>query len=131
MKNVKKFISIIMVIILVLTMCGCRQADRVSYNVSKEADAFNVVRKLTVLNGRTDTILLEMVGRFALKNNSVNELVIICEVAEGEYKKNYVYLNDYTLYIVEDISGAEVSPYQYEVNILPQMIETYTFTFND
>lgn len=128
MKNTKKIFIVVMVLIMALTLCSCRQADRVSYNVSKEADSFNVVRKLTVMNGRTDTILLEMIGRFALKNNSTNELVIICEVAQGEYKKNYVYLNDYTLYVVEDISGSEVSPYQYEVNFLPQMLDLYDIT---
>lgn len=131
MEKIKKILIVVMVAVMVLSMCSCRQADRVSWNVSKEADNFNVVRRLTVMNARTDTILLEMTGRFALSNNGVNELVIISEVAEGEYKKNYVYLNEYTIYVVEDISGAEVSQYHYEVNFLPQMIDLYDYTFSD
>ena len=95
-------------------MTGCTEADQVSTNISKEADNFNVTRKLTVLNARTDTILLE------LKNNSDNELEVIIETAAGKYQKDYVYLNNYTMYVVEDISGAEVDKYHYEINFLPE-----------
>jgi len=101
-------------------MTGCTEADQVSTNISKEADNFNVTRKLTVLNARTDTILLELTGTFALKNNSDNELEVIIETAEGKYQKDYVFLNDYTMYVVEDISGAEVDNYHYEINFLPE-----------
>lgn len=71
------------------------------YNISKEADNFNIIRKLTVINARTDTVLLEMIGTFSLSNNSTNELEIICEVDDGIYQKHFVYLNEYTLYVVE------------------------------
>lgn len=37
------------------------------------------------------------------------------ETGENTYKKNYVYLNEYTLYVVEDINGTEVDPYHYKV----------------
>ena len=112
-------------------MTGCTEADQVSTNISKEADNFNVTRKLTVLNARTDTILLELTGTFALKNNSDNELEVIIETAEGKYQKDYVFLNDYTMYVVEDISGAEVDKYHYEINFLPEMIQPIKFTQND
>ena len=102
-------------------MTGCTEADQVSTNISKEADNFNVTRKLTVLNARTDTILLELTGTFALKNNSDNELEVIIETAEGKYQKDYVFLNNYTMYVVEDISGAEVDKYHYEINFLPEI----------
>lgn len=68
----------------------------------------------------TDTILLELTGTFALKNNSSSELEVIIETAEGKYQKDYVYLNDYTMYVVEDISGSDVDKYHYEINFLPQ-----------
>ena len=101
-------------------MTGCTEADQVSTNISKEADNFNVTRKLTVLNARTDTILLELTGTFALKNNSDNELEVIIETAEGKYQKDYVFLNNYIMYVVENISGAVVDKYHYEINFLPE-----------
>lgn len=103
-----------------LTATGCSEANKVSANISQEADNFNVTRKLTVLNARTDTILLELTGTFALKNNEENELEVILETEEGKYQKDYVYLNDYTMYVVEDISGSDVDKYHYEINFLPQ-----------
>lgn len=117
-KKIGMLVTMALLICLMLT--GCTEADQVSSNISKEADNFNVTRKLTVLNARTDTILLELTGTFALKNNSNNELEIIIETAEGKYQKDYVYLNDYTMYVVEDISGASVDKYHYEINFLPE-----------
>ena len=45
-----KRIIVILLMAGILMLSGCRQADRVSWNVSKEADSFNVVRRLTVIN---------------------------------------------------------------------------------
>ena len=112
---------LITVTLLCMALTGCStEASQVAYNISKEADNFNVTRKLTVINARTDTVLLEMIGTFSLKNNTASEMEIICEVSEGVYQKHFVYLNEYTLYVVEDISGAEVDKYHYEINFLPE-----------
>ena len=127
MKKVTAVIA--MMLLICLTATGCTEASQVSYNISKEANNFNVTRKLTVLNARTDTILLELTGTFALKNNSSNELEVIIETAEGKYQKDYVYLNDYTMYVVEDISGSDVDKYHYEINFLPQW--GFKVTHND
>lgn len=118
----RAFLVLIIVAIILTALVGCRQSSRVAYNVSKEADNFNITRKLTVLNVRSDTVLMEMTGTFAIANNSANELEIICKVGEEEYKKHFVYLNDWTVYTVEDISGADVDPYKYEIDFYPQMI---------
>ena len=130
-KKVAKRIAILMalVVLVCFTATGCTEADQVSANISKEADNFNETRKLTVLNARTDTILLELTGTFALKNNSSNELEVIIETAEGKYQKDYVYLNDYTMYVVEDVSGSDVDKYYYEINFLPQF--GFKVTHND
>lgn len=116
----KKLKGIMSVALMCSMLAGCTEADQVSRNVSVEANNFNVTRKLTVINARTDNVLLEMVGTFSLKNNSENELEVICEVADGKYQKHFVYLNDYTMYVVEDISGADVDKYHYEINFLPE-----------
>jgi len=116
--------------LLVLTGC-MREADRVSYNVGKEADNFNVTRRVVVYNARTDKIVFELIGNFSLQNNYTNELEIVCEVGKNIYKKHFIYLNDWTLYVVEDVSGAYVDKYHYEVNYIPEMIVPVTFTSND
>ena len=118
-KRMKTIIAAILVC-LIFVLAACTEAEQVSHNVSKEADNFNVTRKLTVINARTDNVLLELVGTFSLRNNTANELEVICEVGEGKYQKHFVYLNDWTCYVVEDISGADVDKYHYEINFLPE-----------
>lgn len=109
-------------LLLVCMLVGCTEVGKVSYNIGIEADNFNVVRRLTVINARTDTVLLQLTGTFALENNENNELEVICELADGKYQKHFVYLNEYTLYVVEDISGSDVDKYSYEINFLPEMV---------
>lgn len=127
----KIWIMVALLLIVAVGLCGCRQADRVSYNIGVQADHFNVTRRLAVINARTNTPIFELVGNFSLKNNSTHELEVICEVGNGQYKKHFVYLNEWTIYVVEDVSGANVSPYHYEVNFLPQMFQTYTIIMED
>lgn len=109
-------------LLLACMLAGCTEVGKVSYNIGIEADNFNVVRRLTVINARTDTVLLQLTGTFALENNENNELEVICELADGKYQKHFVYLNEYTLYVVEDISGSDVDKYSYEINFLPEMV---------
>lgn len=113
---------IVLLLVMMFMLCGCREADRVSRNVSKEADNFNVTRRVTVFNIRTDTVLMQMTGKISIENNTHNELVVLVEVEKGLYQKHFIYLNEYTMYTVEDLSGAEVSPYAYELEFLPQTL---------
>lgn len=100
---------------LILVLSGCSEASKVNYNMSKQADYFNCERKITVYNARTDTIILEAEGYMSISNNDTRELVVTCKVGPAQYKKNYIYLNDYTLYVVEDISGTHTDPYHYKL----------------
>ena len=134
-KITKRMISLLLVLVvcigMVATFSGCSQADRVSTNISKEADRFNITRRLVVINARSDKPVFELIGNFSLSNNSTNELEVTCEVGNGLYKKHYVYLNEWTIYTVEDVSGAYVDNYHYEVNYLPEMIIPVTITTKD
>lgn len=132
MKINKKLMPVLAIVaVLGLGVVGCRESNRVSHNISKEADNFNVTRRLVVINARTDKPLFELVGNFALSNNDENELEVVCQTGKNEFKKHYIYLNEYTIYTVEDISGANVSEYKYEVNFLPETIQPITITTKD
>ena len=124
----KKIKSLLMVGLLTISagamLVGCEsEAERVSYNVSQEADNFNVIRRLTVLNTRTHKPMFELIGNFSIEvDHGDNQLEVVCETGRHEYKKHFIGLNDETVYIVEDIGGADVNKYRYEVNFLPEMI---------
>ena len=79
MKN-RIFILILTLEIIFLT--GCTTADTVNYNLTKEADEFNVYRRITVTNARTDTIMLQAEGYMSLGNNTSSELVVTIKTGE-------------------------------------------------
>ena len=76
------------------------------------------------MNARTDTIILEAEGYMSVSNNSASELIVTCKVGQNEYKKNYIYLNDYTLYVVEDITGTHTDPYHYQLYFHTEVLPT-------
>jgi hypothetical protein len=85
------------------------------------------VRRISVFNMRSDKPLFELIGQFSIQNSASNEIEVICQTGPHEYKKHFIYLNDWTMYVIEDVSGADVTPYRYEVNFLPEMIVPIEF----
>lgn len=113
----KKFIAVAVSLSLAASMLfvGCSEADKANYNISKQADYFESERKLTVYNARTDTIILETEGYMSISNNDNGELVCTVKTGKNTYKKNYAYLNENTMYVVEDITGTHTDPYHYKM----------------
>lgn len=112
---IKKTVSLFVVVLLVFSLFGCSEAAKVNHNISKQADYFASERRVTVYNARTDKIIFVIEGFISISNNESRELVVTAKVGANQYKKNYVYLNAYTLYVVEDISGTHTDPYHYKV----------------
>ena len=132
-KIIIKIGSILLALVLVCTLfVGCREADRANYNIKKQADNFNVTRRLSVINMRSDKPILEIIGNFSIETDvQDNQLEVTMEVSKGVYKVHYVYLNDWTMYTIEDITGANVSPYHYEINYIPETFQVFSVTSND
>ena len=119
----KKIIKALALVTL-LTTTGCTQADTVRHNITENADSFNVTRRITVFNTRTDKVLMQMTGVMSLKTDSdTKELNVL--VKDGEtYYKHLIYLNDDTTYVMEDVGGADVSRSAYEIHFLPEVLES-------
>ena len=118
-RKIKQLVSCLIAVFIIIapicTFASCSEADRVGYNISMQADYFESERRVTVYNARTDKIIMYIEGYINISNNAHNELVVTAKVGANTYKKNYVYLNDYTLYVVEDINGTHTDPYHYKV----------------
>lgn len=113
----KKIFALLLILVLVCScFTGCTEAENVNHNLSQAADNFEVVRRITVYNARTDMIIMEMEGLMSISNNGASELVVTCRTGAAEYKKNYVYLNEYVIYVVEDITGTVTDPYHYKIH---------------
>ena len=64
----KKILAAVMGLTLMSALSvGCqRQSERVSYNISKQADNFNTIRQITVINCIQGDVLFQMTGRMSL-----------------------------------------------------------------
>ena len=130
----KKIVAVMAVVMLEAAMLeGCTEASQVSYNVSQDADNFNVLRRFAVINTRTDKVEFELIGAFSLQveNSHDNQVEVVVELEDGTYKKHIIGMNENTMYVVEDLGGAEVNKYKYEVNYIPETIVPFTITEND
>lgn len=133
MKKFWKLLALALCLLMVVcTAVGCTQAQRVSENLSQDADNFNITRRLAVINCRSDKPVFELIGNFSIETDTVDkQLEVVVEYEKGLYKKHFIYLNEWITYTVEDVSGAYVDNYHYEFNYLPEMINPITIVQKD
>ena len=96
-------------------LAGCdTEANRVSYNLSQEADNFNDIRQITVINCLQGDVLFQMTGKMSITADAAdNQLEVIVEDEKGEYKKHFIGLSDNVTYVVEDVTAGDVEKYKY------------------
>lgn len=124
MKQKNKLVLFLTIILTLCMIAGCSQAERVSSNLSKEADNFNVVRQLTVINCIEGDVLFQMTGKMSITADVAdNQLEVIVENDDGKYAKHFIGLSDNVTYVVEDLvlGENEVSNFQYTLNYNPKM----------
>ncbi len=109
--------------LLCLSLTGCQtESQRVSYNLSQEADNFNVIRQLTVINCIEGDVLFQMTGKMSITADTTdNQLEVIVEDEDGYYQKHFVGLSDNVTYVVEQLNVKNVSRYKYTLNYNPKM----------
>lgn len=123
-RNLKKILAIGSGLIMIsAVMTGCeQQADRVSYNISKQADNFNTIRQITVINCIQGDVLFQMTGKMSLRVDSAEkQLEVTVEDENGSYKKHFIGLSDNVTYTVEDVTDNYVDNYHYTLNFNPDM----------
>lgn len=125
MFKTKRILSLFLVVLLTATFIftGCqREADKVSYNLSLEADNFNDVRQITVINCLQGDVLFQMTGKMSIEADTVdNQLEVVVEDENGEYKKHFIGLSDNVTYVIEDVTSDDVTKYRYTLNFNPEM----------
>jgi uncharacterized lipoprotein NlpE involved in copper resistance len=110
-----------------ISLTGCAtQADGVSYNLSQEAEKFQVLRRIVFFNGITDKYLLELQGYCAVDTGDNSALAgaleVTCMTGPNKYKKHYLGLSDNVSYFVEQLESKNVDAYHYQVNFHPEVI---------
>ena len=107
-------------------LTGCTSsADRVSENISKEAEQFKIVRSIVGVNGITDKVEFQVVGRCSVEGDglgNLNALTIICKEGPGQYKKHFVGMSDNMFFISTQIKAVNVSEYRTKFILKPENI---------
>lgn len=120
----KEILVVIMVLLAMLTGCVQTQVGQVEYNLTLEADNFNIVRRVTVINCIDGDVLFQMEGRMSIDADvNDNQLEIIIETDKGTYVKHIIGLSDNVTYVIEDLDmGAnDVDNHKYTINYNPKM----------
>ena len=130
MKTRPKIKKNLLVLVLVMTtfltvmLSGCNdtEASRASYNLSQEADNFNVMRQITIINCIQGDTIFQMTGRMAIKADTADhQLEVTVETAAGVYQKKIIGLSDNVTYLVDDLGSTAVDQYTYTLNYNPKM----------
>ena len=111
------------VLLCALFLSGCRESEKVSYNISLEADNFNTIRQITVINCIKGDVLFQMTGKMSIEaDREDNQLEILVEDEYGRYRKHFIGLSDNVTYVVEDVTDTnKISEYRYTLNFNPKM----------
>lgn len=115
-----RFLSLLLLVFMV--SCS-READVASYNLSREADSFNIQRRIVFYNGITGDYILTVEGLCSIGNNdNPGQLTVTCKTGDGAYKKHFLGLSDNVTYFAEQIESVGVSKYRYKVVFRPTTI---------
>ncbi len=122
----KRIFSVVAMLMIMVTLAGCSQAENVTVQLKNDADEFKVVRRVTVINLRTDAVLYEIEGRISYTVEEDGDFSIVAQTGEETFKRDSVGVgqagNGIT-YIVEQIEPLEEDPYHYEIRIYARFPE--------
>lgn len=118
----RKVLALLLSVSTMFAFSGCSEASKVSHNLSLEADNFNDVLQVTVINCLQGDVLFQMTGKMSITaDTSDNQLEVVVEDEKGEYKKHFIGLSDNVTYVVEDITAGDVSKNKYTLNFNLEM----------
>ena len=122
MRRSKLIAGVALLTAAVLSNSGCNEADRLSYNLSQQADNFNNYRQITVYNCIKGDVIFQMTGKMSIKADiEDNQLEVTVEDEEGHYAKHFIGVSDNVTYVVEDITYQDVSRHHYTLNFNPAL----------
>lgn len=99
------------------TLTGCNKADNIQHNIRQDSDNFETYRRVTVINLRSDKVLLTVEGYISIKDSSTNEIAVIINTAPNKYMMHYVYTGPEVVYLVEQMEPSNTDPYHWAIKI--------------
>nr|DAI85891.1 MAG TPA: protein of unknown function (DUF4972) [Caudoviricetes sp.] len=121
MKKIIKIMLILMLVAMTVFSIGCNQADTMKNNIQKEANKFNVYRKITFVNLYTGQLLYSAEGYFSVQSTYENnyqgqqEIGLVFNVAKNEYKMDYFSIAENVCYVIEQVENTTGNPYHWKI----------------
>lgn len=119
--------TIVMILLgVIITTCvflfsGCNQAATVTNNIQKDANKFNVYRKMTFVNLYTNEMLYSAEGYFSVQTTYSNdyqgqqEIGLVFMVGPNQYKMDYFSIDNNVVYVIEQIENTTTDPYHWNI----------------
>lgn len=117
MKRIKKIFASLLALSTLFTLGACRESDVIKHNIQRDADYFNVYRRCTFINLRTDRILYIAEGYFSIyedETNGMNEITLVFQIGAKEYKIDYFSKHENVAYVIQQIENTHTDPYHWE-----------------
>lgn len=112
-----------LMIVLVLLLAGCSDAEIASQNISTAADNFEIDRRIVFYNGITGDYILVVEGRCSITADTLDgQLELTCKTSSTTYKKHFLGLSDNVTYFAEQLESASLDVYHYRVIFKPAAI---------
>lgn len=121
MKKIIKIMLVLTIAVMTIFTFGCSQADTMRNNIQKEANKFNVYRKITFVNLYTGQLLYSAEGYFSVQSTYENnyqgqqEIGLVFNVAKNEYKMDYFSIAENVCYVIEQLENTTGNPYHYKI----------------
>lgn len=121
MKKIIKIMLALMLAAMTVFSIGCNQADTMKNNIQKEANKFNVYRKITFVNLYTGQLLYSAEGYFSVQSTYENnyqgqqEIGLVFNVAKNEYKMDYFSIAENVCYVIEQVENTTGNPYHWKI----------------
>ena len=121
MKKIIKIMLALTIAVMTVFSIGCNQADTMKNNIQKEANKFNVYRKITFVNLYTGQLLYSAEGYFSVQSTYENnyqgqqEIGLVFNVAKNEYKMDYFSIAENVCYVIEQVENTTGNPYHWKI----------------
>ena len=118
----KKIILIIPILLMILFLGGCSDAQVARQNLEREEQNFEIYRRVVFYNGITGDYILTIEGKIAIIVDMDGDIVVTVKTEDGKFLKHYLGLSDNVTYFSEQLESKYVSDKRYKVIFKPSTI---------
>lgn len=122
MRRAKVAAAAVSLALATVGLTGCvSDADRVSENLSTDAEQFKVQRRITIINNITDRNMLTIEGLCSFEQSG-HRIDAVCKTGPSSYVKDVAYMGDNATALIEQATedASQVSKYHYKVVLKPE-----------